>query len=454
MKSNLREIAEYARKKLAEVADDVVLAAVAGQASQIKFANNKIVKTAIENTFDISAFVTKDKKILITNIKDMPTEKSEVSAAKKKVDESSKNIKKFLKFVQPKPDFFGIASGPFKYKKIPRLFDKKIANFDLNEVDFVQAGMNAALNEGAERTNGIFQLNAADAILLTSGNVDIESQATSAYFSIRALIEKDASGHMNSNARTLRDIEVEESGRFAGEIARQAKHPESGKAGKYDVLFAPLAFSVIAQNFGEAASIFDVEANLSFFKNKLGEQLGQKSLNIYDDATIAGGIASCEYDAEGVPTGKIPIIHNGVLKTYLYNTSSAKKYKTKTTGNAGLIAPGPHNVVFEAGTDSRESLIKEIKHGLYITNVWYLRYQNMSTGDFSVIPRDGMFLIENGKIAGPVKQLRVSENMLNILKNIHALGDDLKQMAGWETSIPVLTPHVIVKNVNITQPTN
>ncbi|MBI2041357.1 MAG: TldD/PmbA family protein [DPANN group archaeon] len=453
MELNLREIADYAKKKLEEATDNVVLTAASGKACQVKFANNKIVKSSVENNFDIGVFVTKDKKILVTNIKDIPTEKSDLQKAKKKVDESVSNVKSFLKFVEPKQDYFGIAGGPFKYKKIHGLFDKKISEFDLNETDVVRAGMNAALREGAERTNGIFQLGAADVLLLTSGNVDVESQTTAAYFSIRAMVGKEASGHMTSNARTLKELAAEDAGKFAGEIANVAKNPVAGKAGKYDVLFSPLAFSVIAQNFGEAASIFDIEANLSFFKNKLNKQIGPKGLNICDDATIAGGIASSEYDMEGVPTKKIPVLENGILKTYLHNTSSARKYKTKTTGNAGLMAPGPHNVVFEAGKGTRDDLIREVKRGIYITNLWYLRYQNMSAGDFSVIPRDGVFQIKNGQILRPLKQLRVSDNMLNVLKNIYLRGNDIKQMAGWETSTPVHTPHVVVKNINITRPT-
>ncbi len=469
MDSHIFEIAEYAKKKLAGIADNFVITAVVSKASQIKFSNNKIAKTATESMSDLGFFVTKNKKILITNVKGALGETvaepsvaghagteiqtGRLAAAKKKIDETVKQASKFLRFIQPKPDYFGIADGPFKYKKILGLLDKKIENFSLDSVDVVELGINAAMKEGAERTNGIFQLGFADGLLMTSSGVMAESKSTSAYFSIRAMIGKDASGHMTSNARALPKLDVAGAAEFAGGIARLARNPVAGKAGRYDVVFAPLAFSVIAQNFGEAASIFDVEANLSFFKGRLGQQIGPKGLNIYDDPTIPGGIASSEHDAEGTPTKKNTIIKNGMLNTYLHNTSTARKYKTKTTGNAGLIAPGPHNVVFEAGRGTRDDLIKEIKQGIYITNLWYLRYQNISNGDFSVIPRDGMFLIENGEIKKPIKQLRVSENMLSILKNIYLRGRDVKQMAGWETSIPVLAPHVIVKNVNITQPT-
>jgi len=96
-------------------------------------------------------------------------------------------------------------------------------------------------------------------------------------------------------------------------------------------------------------------------------------------------------------------------------------------------------------------MYSDIKRGLVVTNVWYTRFQNYSSGDFSTIPRDGMFLIENGKIVGPVKELRISDNMLSILSNVVAVGNKPEQVFGWEVEIPVNTPPVVVKDVRLTK---
>jgi len=137
----------------------------------------------------------------------------------------------------------------------------------------------------------------------------------------------------------------------------------------------------------------------------------------------------------------------------LHNTSTAKKYGVKTTANAGLVAPGPANVILESGKVSRDGLFKDVKKGLYITNIWYTRFQNYATGDFSTIPRDGMFLIENGQIAQSLKNLRINENMLHMLQNVSAIASDAKKMSSWEIDIPVTTPHVLIKDVRMTKPT-
>ncbi|RLF79970.1 TldD/PmbA family protein, partial [Thermococci archaeon] len=80
-------------------------------------------------------------------------------------------------------------------------------------------------------------------------------------------------------------------------------------------------------------------------------------------------------------------------------------------------------------------------------------FQNYVTGDFSTIPRDGAFLIENGEIVKPIRNIRVSDNFQHILENIATLGKDLYHVHWWEVTTPVFTPYVLVKNVEITKAT-
>ena len=89
--------------------------------------------------------------------------------------------------------------------------------------------------------------------------------------------------------------------------------------------------------------------------------------------------------------------------------------------------------------------------GILITNLWYTRYNNYITGDFSTIPRDGMFLINNGKIVKSLKNLRVSDNMLRILNNIDKIGSNSEQVVSWEAENNITCPSILVKDVNITK---
>ena len=423
-------------------ADDAIVDVNEIQTRQIKFSNSKISITQSWNRMKADVFVSAGKKLVSTSLKDF---------SERAILDSVDRIMKFVKAVPPTAEFEGIAEGPFSYQEIEETYDPEVENLDEKAVDLVMGGINASVNNGVERNAGVLESSAFSSYLLTTNNVEAEDRGTTLYFSLRALIDKYASGHSVSNSRVLKRFKPEQDGVQASETAKLAKNPESGKEGVYDVLFDPLPFSNILCQIGEAASVFNVEAHLSCFSGMLGKDVGSTHVNLKDRADIPNGYNSTKFDAEGTPTQTTTIIKEGVLQSYLHNTSTAKRHNTKTTGNAGIISPTPFNIVLEKGDSSREEMISRIDNGIIITNVWYTRFQNYARGDFSTIPRDGMFKVENGKISGAVKELRVSENLINILKNISAVGNQPKQVFGWEVELPVETPSVLVKNVNLTK---
>jgi PmbA protein len=257
---------------------------------------------------------------------------------------------------------------------------------------------------------------------------------------------------MTSTSRVLSKFDPEGAASFAGQIAKMAVKSEPIKTGKYDIIMEPLVAGNVLERVMDSTSIFSVEANLSFFINQLNKKVGSNNVTLYDDATLPNGLSSSKYDDEGTPRKRTKVIDRGVLKTYLHNYSTSKKYKVENTANAGLISPSSSNSILEKGDFSKEELFKEMKTGLYLTNTWYTRFNNYSTGDFSTIPRDGAFFVKDGEIKHAVRQIRISDNMLNILKNISAIGKKEYFMKSWEIENPVVTPPILVKNVNITRP--
>jgi PmbA protein len=412
--------------------NDLVLKKIQTQETSLKFVNNKIVKTELSTTTFIDVFAEKNKKLITTTIKQLDTDSIKKTANK---------ILEFIKNSQPNQQYRKIPENKFKYKEIEKSFDKKILN--INESDLVESAINAAL-KNANRADGIFEKSIGHVSLLTSTGIEQEDKFTTLYLSIRAFKTKEASGHKTLSSRILAEFDVEKAGKEAGEIASLSKNPVEGKPGKYNVIFSPLAFAPILDSIGEAASIFSVESGMSFLTKT--KDLG--NFTLIDDGTLPNGINSSKFDDEGYPTQRTTIIEKGTLKTYLHNTSSAERYNTKSTGNAGIISPEPTNIIIEGKIGNPFNINK----GIYITNVWYTRFQNYATGDFSTIPRDGMFIIKNGKIDHPIKNLRVSDNVLNLLKNIQVFGKDKEQITSWEAETPAITSSVLIKNVNLTKP--
>ena len=425
-------------------ADDVVASVSSESESQLKFVNNKIVTGMSGNSKTMLVFLVKEKRVTTTNIKDF---------SKGYIDEALKRLIKFAERMKPDEEYYGIVEGPFKYKEIGETFDKGIVNLGDKAVDYVECAVNAAVGEGAKRVSGILEYSSCESFLVTSNNVEASDRGTGISISVRALTEKNASGHKTNCSRTLSCFKPEEAGINAGRVSKEALRPVKGEAGKFDIIFDPLPLANLLNYAINSASIFAVETGLSFFINKLGKKVANEKVTLIDDGSLPGGMSSGKFDEEGVPTQRNVVVEKGILKTYLHNTSTARKYKTKTTANAGLVEPEPWNVVMNAGDYKLEELFENVKRGLYVTNTWYTRFQNYSTGDFSTIPRDGIFLVENGERKGAVSDVRISYNMLELLRNTEEITKSREQIVGWEVDIPSLVPTVLVKDVNITKST-
>ena len=423
---------ELKKKIMKQGADDLVLCQVKSDSHQIKFVNNKIVTNQSYFYDSVSIFMVKDKKVITTSVNNMND-----------VDRIVKKLFDYIKIIKPKEDYGGIYSSKLSsYKKLQETYDPKI--LDLDKVDMVEKGINAALESGAKRSSGVLESSSAQARLVTSAGVDVEDKGTDVYYSIRAFTGRDASGGKVCCSRMLNKFELEDTSKEAAGISVLAKNPVIIEPGKYDIIFDPLPIANLLNPLVESTSAFSVDSGISCFVDKLGQKVFNDKVTIYDNPLLTNGLGARRFDDEGRPTQKTTIFDKGVLKTYLHNTSTAKKYGVESTGNAGLIDPSPNCIEVEAGDE------KEFSDGLRITNLWYTRFQNYNTADFSTIPRDGIFLMKDGEIVKSVKNIRISDNMLKMMQNVQGLSQSRKQIYGWEADIPVLTPTFFIKDLNVT----
>ncbi|MBN1157460.1 TldD/PmbA family protein [Candidatus Woesearchaeota archaeon] len=443
MKDETKGLCNYTLKELKKNgAEDVIISLETCTTSQIKFSNSRIVSMFQWDLKNAGIFASFSKRLVSTVLKEV---------SKKHIDETISKINKFINFCKENNDYNGIAKGPFRYRRIKKTHDEKIENLEDEGIDIVKQSIDIAKRKGIEKTAGLFETSSHKTFLLTSNDVEALDTGTEAQFSFRALKTKDSSGHFTSSARMLNNVDFESVCEEACEIANKSLNPGDGKQGKYDVLFHPMAFANLLDSFGNAASAFHVESGMSCLKDKIGKKVASSNVCIYDYGNLKNSPGTATFDAEGVPTRKTTMVKDGILKGYLHNTSTAKRFKTKTTANAGLIAPQPTTIAISEGKFDKEGLIGRIKKGIYVTNIWYTRFNNYTTGDFSTIPRDGIFLIENGKIKKPIKNIRISDNLLRMMQNISGTGNDSRIIQNWETEVPVLCPHVFVTGVNITK---
>ncbi len=439
------EAANYFMKELEKNnADDIILKEVNAKNYQIKFYNSKI---DIVKEYDFSkliVFVTKGKKTMLTSVKKLD---------KNNLKKKAREIMKFISML-PDSDYYGIADGPFKYRSKDGLFSKEAMNIS-KAIKLCEEAISEAMDNGATRVAGVFEGSESNEKLMSNHNVRASQKESQTYLSIRSLTDHKngtSSGHMTSISRDLKGLDAVNKAKESAEISIQGIKSKKINVGKYDIIYYPLASSSIIENIGDAASMFSVETQSSCFINKLNKKVGNDNVTISDDPTNNRNPGSSLYDEEGVPTRKNIIIKEGVFKKYLHNTSTAKKYKTKTTANAGIPKPEASSTKLHPKDSNIEEMIRTTKKGLIVTNTWYTRFQSYIKGDFSTIPRDTILIVKNGSIVGSTYGIRLNDNLIRMMKNIELIGKKSKPIAGWETERINQIPLFKVKNVLVTRP--
>ena len=194
------------------------------------------------------------------------------------------------------------------------------------------------------------------------------------------------------------------------------------------VIFDPYAGRSVLGGIAGAINGDSVYKKSSFLEGKLEEKIGSDLVTVKDDGLLVKGLGSAPVDDEGVPTQRKTIIDRGVLKGFLYDTATAKKAGTKTTGNAqrGSYERRPGigtcNFYLQKGSMAPRDLIADVQKGLYVFSTLG-QATNVVTGDFSV-GAVGLW-IENGELARPVARVTIASNLLDMLANVDAVADDL-----------------------------
>lgn len=255
------------------------------------------------------------------------------------------------------------------------------------------------------------------------------------YCSVAAVpIAQDESGAMQrdywfSVARSLAKLDSPENvGKIAAQRTLRRLGARKVKTAQVPVIFDPLVAASILEHIFEGINGDSVYRGASFLAGKLTEKIAADHITVIDDGTIPGGFGTSPFDGEGVPTRRTVVVENGVLKSYLLNTYTAKKLKLQTTGNAsrglaGTPGIGIGNYFLQPGTKSPAEVIGGIKEGLYVTE-FLGQGVNLVTGDYSR-GASGMW-VSGGQFAYPVEEITVAGNLKDIFFNISEIANDLE----------------------------
>lgn len=339
------------------------------------------------------------------------------------------------------------------YKPKPS-HDRRLESAEGILAGYVEEAIGAAEKAGAERTAGSLEAGVTSHHIMSSTGTIGSDTSSSILLNIRAFTDRDASGHGLSCAAKVSDFRPGVAGERAGAHSKSMRRARqlNGEEGKtHQVLMSPTVASNLLGLVGDFASAFSIEAGTSYLVGKLGKKVASEAFDLTDLGKGDGCLQARTFDDEGQPTRSTKVVEGGVLKSYLHNLSTAKRFKAKSTGNAGLIEPGPWNLEIGAGDSNYDEMVKEMKRGLVLTSNWYTRFKNYRTGEFSTVPRDGTYLVESGEVSAPIKGIRISDSLERMSSSIRLLSKEREWVQWWEVDTPTLCPWVLVDGVTVTK---
>ena len=289
----------------------------------------------------------------------------------------------------------------------------------------------------------------SESYLYNSHGLELQNRVGMSGCYVVAVVNKD--GEARDNFEFAENINSEDAAKLPAKAVQGALDKIGASeipTGKYNVVIDGTQMRSLLAAFSSAFSAKNALLGMSRLAGKEGEKIAADIVTITDDPMREGCPIQTSFDDEGVATHKKTVVENGVLKTLLYDLTTAIKTGKETTGNGrrgGNIAP--YNFGIAAGEYTQDELFSKAGDGIYVTGVKGLHAgANAITGDFSV-ESEG-FLIKDGKKAGPIKSFTVAGNFFTLLKEIDSLSNETKWgIPGGYTVFG--SPDVLVKDMSV-----
>ena len=263
----------------------------------------------------------------------------------------------------------------------------------------------------------------AGASATKNGNFEFEKSTNASLSMTARTTDGTSSGYFLRSHYDITRLDVK---RVAHEAVRKALEGANARTlapGAYTVILEPqavadllgnLSFGFNARNAEEGRSVYSAPAG----KTKLGEKIFDERINIYSDpwhSEVPGSQAA----QGGIPAQKFYLVRNGVLENLIYNRYWAKQKGKEPT-------PGPVNTILESSAKPAtvEEMIKATSRGILVSRFWYIRGTDARTASSTGLTRDGVWLIENGKVSYPLKNFRFNQSITQMLAqgNVEMIG--------------------------------
>ncbi len=400
-----------------------------------RFANSQIHQNVASRTGGVMVKVVTRKKIGSLSVN---------TFNEKQIEDAVEKALKIAKVTPPNKDFKSLPK-PQKWTPIRGAFDQKTAactaSFRAGKVkDMIQTAHSKSKHVKA--VAGSYGTGSSTFAVVNSLGVSASGQMSLAAANVTVISEAAGSkgfGSAEQYSRYVKEIDHIQAAEEAAEKSVKSIKPRKLPLGEYEVVLSPRAAGVFVSFLsfmGFSATTY--QDGQSFVKYHLGEQVFDEKLSVKDDPKDPMTLYATPVDGEGVPKKPMQLIEKGVVseKSICYDSLTAGKEKgKKSTGHSlppivpffGPARPVPINLIVSPGDASMEEMIKDTKHGIFVTRFHYTNPVDPTRAILTGLTRDGTFLIENGKLGKPVMNLRYTDSMLSALKDIPTIGKELQR---------------------------
>jgi PmbA protein len=410
--------------------------------SLTRFANNGIHQNVAEHRLTVSVRTVAEQRT--------------ARATTNRVDEDSLRaaIESSLSLAasQPKNPLLLPMPGRQTYERVARFIPNTAAITPEDRAIAVKRACDLAVKRG-QVAAGIFSSGQSQSSVGNSRGLFATYRETHAEFSI-TMQEKPAASWAKANSPDIAKFDPQKLAGRASEKAHNARDPRELQPGHYTVILEPAAvLDLVGFLFYDFAATA-LQDKRSCLNDRMGKAIFGKNISIYDDVFHPMQLGA-PFDGEGVPRQRVQLVDRGVPVNLVYSRNSAKAARKKPTGH-GFMLPNeygeaPMNLCFAGGESSLEEMIASTPRGLLVTRLWYIRevdpYEKIMTG----MTRDGLFLVENGRVASAVKNFRFNQSLLEMLRNVELMSPPVR--ATGEEAFEMVVPAMKVRDFHFSEVT-
>lgn len=386
--------------------------------TNIEYKNEGLTRFA---NSEIHQNVYKENMIIDIKVKDgsktasVKTNRTDAESIKRAVEQALEN----LKFVPPGDLEIPLIESPMEISKeaYDTTLDSKFSTME--RAKLIEKGINILEDDyhGAGALSLIKEFYAVG----NSKGIKRFARFDRVEFTVMVMEKGGSSGYVELNTDKAEELDVVKEFKTAYEKAKMGIDPIELEPGKYTVILEPLAVGDLLSYLAYAGLRGRaIEQGFSFLTGKVGEKVFGDNVTIKDDGNHPNTM-KMPFDFEGAERKELIFFDKGVSRDLAYDLKSAIKAGKKTTGHSiGDTDLGgfPFNIIMEGGDKTLDELISTTKKGLLVTRFHYMNIINPREIVLTALTRDGLFLIEDGKVTRGVKNLRFTESLLNALNNI------------------------------------